>query len=324
MAAGSIYLGDGSSRGGTWSVDGTSFTGLPGAVPRFDYGLGVFGINDSGVLVGSGFISATTLSRPLIYSNGTTRVLQSVAGYATAVNAAGTAVGIVSDENFISNGRLWKGGKSFPIGTLGGTTTVPYGTNSEARDINDRGQVVGLALANDNTTHGFLRTVNGQLHDLGLLSPVWQNSYAEATAVNERVQVVGRSAVYDRVGNRNSLQATIWSPGRPLANLGTLGTPGDYRFQSEARDINESGTVVGNSRSRLDQIWNHAVVWQDGAIADLNAVTPSLPAGVVLEAAYAINDNGAIVATSCNLPGTQFCEAGATAAPTSFVLMPVP
>ena len=71
-----------------------------------------------------------------------------------------------------------------------------------------------------------------------------------------------------------------------MQDLGTLGSP-----MSFADAVNNSTQVVGSS---LTVTWEeHAFVWDNGQMLDLNLVTPHDP-GIVLVRALAINNQGYI------------------------------
>jgi probable HAF family extracellular repeat protein len=73
-----------------------------------------------------------------------------------------------------------------------------------------------------------------------------------------------------------------------MHDLGTLG-----EFSSVAQGINNSDEVVGYSiMSETDE--EHAFLYSDGVMRDLNSLIPKKSAWV-LSRAYAINDNGHIV-----------------------------
>jgi probable HAF family extracellular repeat protein len=77
-----------------------------------------------------------------------------------------------------------------------------------------------------------------------------------------------------------------------LIRFGTLGG-----LSSSAHDVNDKGQVVGASNTRRGDL--HAYVWtaREGMV-DLNRRLRHVPAGLVLDDALAISDNGSIVATS--------------------------
>ena len=77
--------------------------------------------------------------------------------------------------------------------------------------------------------------------------------------------------------------AVVWSKTGGLQDLGTLAGSGD----SAAIAINASAQVVGSSG-------NHAFVWQNGVMTDLNGQLP-VGSGWELGTAWSINDGGQIV-----------------------------
>jgi probable HAF family extracellular repeat protein len=107
------------------------------------------------------------------------------------------------------------------LGTLGGTY-------SEANDINDSGQVVGIAGTAEGTYHGFLYS-GGVMTDLGTLG----GSQSMARGINASGQIVGNA---DTSGG--TYHAFLYSGGN-MSDL--LGGP-----TSGASGINASGQIVGS------------------------------------------------------------------------------
>jgi probable HAF family extracellular repeat protein len=93
------------------------------------------------------------------------------------------------------------------LGTLNG------GCCSFATGINDRGEVVGSSVVEENTSHAFLWR-RGHLTDLGTLG----GPNSGAAGINDHGEVVGTSDLPDG----GPLHATLWRRGRVI-DLGTLG-----------------------------------------------------------------------------------------------------
>jgi probable HAF family extracellular repeat protein len=202
-------------------------------------------------------------------------------------------------------------GQSYAIASLANVAGADY---SDATDINDRGQVVGLS-----GTRAVMQ-LGGRLTDLGVPAgrtsswafsqnergqivggtqdqtgyahaASWENGrwtelanlpggkISEAHAINSRGQAVG----YSTLTGDMVRHAVLWDNKGKAIDLGTL--PGDTN--SEARGINNRGEVVGESYTTEGP--RHAVVWRDRVISAL----PTLRGGD--SAAYAINNDGQIV-----------------------------
>lgn len=172
------------------------------------------------------------------------------------VEASGFAQGFPFDGVSQIRAFGWSGGKIFDLGTLGGTSAFPG-------DMNNRGEVVGVAstspLAEPDgsvPTHPFL-WARGRMHDLGTLG----GNFAGAGAINNRGQVAGGSSLQgDQITH-----AFLWQHGK-MTDLGTLG--GTY---AEGDWLNDFGNVIGMSFIAGDENF-HAFVWQDGTMIDLATV----------------------------------------------------
>jgi probable HAF family extracellular repeat protein len=190
-------------------------------------------------------------------------------------------------------GVLWKNGKIFDLGTLGGTV-------SSANAINNRGDVAGGSLNAvpdaDSAALFYLppfpvatqvRAVlwrDGVMHDLGTLGT---GKNAIAQYVNNPGQVAGVSATNtsaDSATGNLAQHPFFWDDGK-LVDIGTLGGTLGAPWS-----MNDHGLVVGNSSFAGDQIF-HAFVWdkKDG-LKDLG----TLP-GQTYSVAQWINDEGEIV-----------------------------
>ena len=200
-------------------------------------------------------------------------------------------------ENFCSFGTpficlpfLWHHGAMTPLPTLGGN-------NGQANEVNNRGQVVGLA---ENTTSDPTCPAT----DLQVKPVVWEKGKVQelptfpgdldgfANAINDKGQAVGASGSCFLVFGTDDAHALLWQNGTAtdLGNLG--GTMNNVPF-----DINNQGQVVGGSDLPGDTT-SHAFLWQNGVMTDLG----TLP-GDVLSAGEGINEKGQVVGTSFDASG---------------------
>lgn len=184
------------------------------------------------------------------------------------------------------------------------------GNWSQATDINESGQVVGVSLISktSGSTHAFLLE-DGVMKDLGSLQGNNASySFSYANDVNDNGQVVGQSWVTNTNAQPSTGHAFLWQ-NEVMEDLGTLG--GNW---SQAECINNNGEVVGISGTlpydgnpaNIDKV-SHAFIWKDGQMKDITQyLIPYLPPAFVLgeepieyikklqSGAKAINDKGQI------------------------------
>ncbi len=163
---------------------------------------------------------------------------------------------------------------------------------SQAVSINNAGEAVGASgpcgppnTLRYGTAHALLWPRDGSPLDLGSLGGTTANI---ATAINERGDVVGQSAL---TGN-TTYHAFVWQHAA-MRDLGTL--PGDVL--SEALGLNDKKQAVGYSCDAGGTC--RGFIWQNGAMSDLNLLIPRSN----LYVAYAgdINDSGWIVGQAVDL-----------------------
>lgn len=139
-----------------------------------------------------------------------------------AVAPPGTAFVLAVDVNssgsvlfdaFLSSKVLWHDGITTDLGNLGGTFLA-------AKDINDRGQVVGEATTATGEWHPFLWE-DGTITDL---HPV-EGDTSRVTAINERGEVLGATS---------SVGVVVWACGRTVP----------VGLQALELDINDRGQVL--------------------------------------------------------------------------------
>ena len=215
-----------------------------------------------------------------------------------AINAAGVIAGI-SETGAIDplsefppefDAVVWKDGQIIDLGTFGGTF-------SYANALNNRSQVVGLALntlphsftldecgAGIPTTtqaRAFIWQGDGGLRELGTLG----GSDSCALVINQRGLVAGHSFTNftpNLVTGVPTDDPFLWEDGE-MRDLGTLGGT-----QGHPNGINDRGQVCGNSNLAGD-LTTHAFLWDRGQMKDLGTL------GGTFSIAQALNENGEVV-----------------------------
>jgi probable HAF family extracellular repeat protein len=201
-------------------------------------------------------------------------------------------------------GAIWKDHR------LTALPTLPGGQNANALELNNRGQVVGLAEngVRDSTCltggtpfqvfdfEAVIWSPNGEIHEL---RPLEGDTVGFAFGINDHGQAVGSSGLCSDTSippGPSGPHAVLWDSDGSPHNLGSLG--GDSNVASA---INNRGEVVGGSRSSIDGTI-HAFLWtKDTGIQDLGA----FPGAVVTvpPCCNTINDRGEVVGFSIDANG---------------------
>ncbi len=309
-----------------------------------------FAVNARGQAVGgatngipdpSSLVGVSTQVRAFLWQNGAMQDLGTLPGgtdaLALLVNERGQIVGesyaassIPPQTPFCDgfpltpHGFLWENGKMEDIGTLGGNCAFTYA-------INNRGQVVGQStVEEDQELQPYIWDRKRGIRNLGTLG----GTHGSASWINDPGAVVGSST---NQGNQ-ALLAFLWKDG-VISNLGTL--PGNACSIADA--INSAGQIVGGSGFNDAQFFpactdlvEHAFLWENGTMVDLNAFVPP-GSDLTLNEAVFINDRGeisgfgtlpngdqhAFVMIPCGADDTESCK-GVTAGETHVRAVSIP
>lgn len=176
---------------------------------------GAYDVNSSGQIVG------TSNSNSVLFANGSVTRVSS--GTLTAINDSGVVVGVDNGHGYVVSGTTSTMLPTLCSGSFCGN--IP-------QDINNSGVIVGDAgTASDR--HAFM-FANGSLSDLGTLG----GRFSSAFSLNELGQIVGTA---DSASGPHAFLYT----GGAMQDLNSLIDPATGWILVEARDINESGQIVG-------------------------------------------------------------------------------
>ncbi len=268
-----------------------------------------WGINDSGHVVGS--LETDGGDRAFLYQNGTMTDLGTIPGpsgeeafsIAYGINNIGQVVG--SSSAMPGNPRAFL----YQNGTMTNLGTIPGGENglSVAYGINNIGQVVGGSSTAHNANLSSFLYQNGAMN---LVSGTAPQSVEVAIDINDFGQVVMPGGIYQDGVRINSIVDGI---GLGLNDIGQAvgygsvsgydsyramffsqdGTSMDLGFYGFAREINNSGQVVG--LAGIDGIGQRGFIYQRGSMTDLTSlIDPVL--GMTIIDATDINASGQIAA----------------------------
>jgi probable HAF family extracellular repeat protein len=204
-------------------------------------------INDRGQIVGSSYTSAAgngrrsvgiwSWSRPagaFLWQDGKMTDLGTLGGtfgMATRINNQSQIIGVMSTRSDSAvHPFLWANGVLTDLG----------GRSGEPHDINELGEVVGLAVTSSGAYHPFLWR-NGVIKDLGTLG----SNSGQAWAINAKSQVVGTSGP-----SLSQDRAFLWEDnGGPMRDLNSL-VPQGSPILAQGFNINDRGEILAGG---LDQ-----------------------------------------------------------------------
>ncbi len=253
---------------------------------------------------------------PFVWQNGAMHMLplppsESPYGFTSGINAVGTVCGRGNTLGRRQAALLWSGGVVRVLPPL------PGGEHCAAYGIGDGGQIVGESAGTTGRSHMVVWDPDGLIHDMGLgrltginaagqvvgtqsgtltrrdHAVLGQNGvlrdlgtlggpFSTGAAINSQVDVAGWSNVA-----HGSTHGFLYTAGRMI----NLGLPPDG-VSSHANALNNADVVVGSAATQTGRI---ALIWRQGTLANLDALT-ALPPGVTLIDATAINDRGQICA----------------------------
>lgn len=193
------------------------------------------------------------------------------------INASGDVVG-QRLANGVYNAFVYRHGNLTVLDNLA------TGNIGLARDINERGQIVGESNL-DPSLHSPGHPVlyeHGNVIDLGTLANGEINS---AQVINNAGQIAGYGE------GAGGMHAFLYDDGA-LIDAGTFGS-----LSLDVTDINEHGVFVGSAGTRAGS--RVGFVYRDGALVDLGTLIDPAPGWQILDA-FAINDLGQILASACH------------------------
>jgi hypothetical protein len=202
---------------------------------------------------------------------------EDVGSSANAINDAGVAVGFSYPADARSHAVAWIGATATDLGA---------GDQSEARDINDLGQVAGYRVLDGH--------VQAFRWDAGTVIPIegtgWLNGFA--WAINNSGAVVGSASLPDATGGSTGF-GFLWEGGAPM-DIGSL--PG--ASSTAAMAINDNGQIAG------------LATFPDGTErvfvkTGTTFTALPMPAGDTLAQVFDMNNGGDVIGYTSGAGGTR-------------------
>lgn len=248
-------------------------------------------INDAGYVLGS----ADTLDGGLfaILYDGVSVQQISLGGsfsFGTDMNASGAVVGVsMIDANITQHAFLYSDGQAVSL-------HPSFGERSEARGINDAGQVIGNTFITEQLTG--VQIATAFIHQDGtpiLINPLAGDDDSRAHFITESGLVVGTSTdILFAGGGVEGEVSTVFLYENEVA---TAITPdGVHAFPIA---VSESGQVVGTMV--IDGV-NHGFLWNGTDLIDLNTLLPADSGWTISQGSY-VNAAGAVVAHATSADG---------------------
>jgi probable HAF family extracellular repeat protein len=193
----------------------------------------VVGINNKGEVVGKG-VDSNGARKAFIYSNGEFTELRAPEGWddfvdAIAINNNGDVLGngyVGCDPNCVSKCFIYSNGNY--------TEILPRWSYARARDMNDKGEVIGDGEDSNGVGKVFLYS-NGQYKEI--LPPRLEGGF-RADAINNNSEVAGVAQ------NANGVEKVfIYSQGKYVILPKPLGYRNDYT-NTKIKDINDNGDFI--------------------------------------------------------------------------------
>ncbi|MCD2517215.1 PKD domain-containing protein [Massilia sp. G4R7] len=283
QVAGGSFTAAGGERAFVWSAGGgmLDLGVLPGAGNSRAQA-----INRHGVV--TGYAEGVPSTPPLAFRWSRTDGMTSLgalapdaggASFGAALNDAGLIAGAADTASFDRHAFAWTATRGLAdIDTLGSSF-------SDVVAVGARGEVAGSRVPAGNALlyRAFLWTPGGGMRDLGAAGAA--ESFALAMSPGARIAGLVNLAGGDQ-------RAMTWTRAEGMRVLGTFGGA-----NSRAIQANDRGQVVGYATDRTQDF--RAFLWSArSGLVDLNTRLRQAPPGLVLDDALAINDDGAIVASS--------------------------